>query len=139
MQGSKNLRAQPDAFRQPSTQNSDPERLKKLPHTHPTTLNHIWDNALALASTLSDHYAMRQNEQQLALQYALILEPGATLVELGVTHGRTGVRTSSSRPARPAVPVPSSTSSGAGRQDRRPGTARRATAHPTPGPGTPPG
>jgi len=63
-----------------------PKRPRGRP---PTSADTVWDHALALASTISDHYAMRRDEQQLALQYALILDPQATLLELGVTHGHT--------------------------------------------------
>lgn len=63
--------------------------LPKLPHADPRSFSAIWDNAAVLASTISDHYAMRRDEQKCALQYALLLEKGATFVELGVTHGHT--------------------------------------------------
>jgi predicted O-methyltransferase YrrM len=53
------------------------------------SLDEIWASALKLAATISDHYSMRPSEQKLALAYSLILDRGATLVELGVTHGRT--------------------------------------------------
>jgi hypothetical protein len=66
-----------------------PQSKIHLPHRRPTSLNAIWDNALTLASTLSDHYSMRRNEQKFALQLALLLDTSATLVELGVTHGHT--------------------------------------------------
>jgi predicted O-methyltransferase YrrM len=63
-------------------------RKHPLPES-PQSFEAIWANALKLASTITDHYSMRRNEQSLILQYALLLGPGATLVELGVTHGRT--------------------------------------------------
>jgi predicted O-methyltransferase YrrM len=61
----------------------------RLPHKNPTSPDDIWENAFTLASTISDHYAMRPNEQRRVMEYSLLLNANATLVELGVCHGRT--------------------------------------------------
>jgi predicted O-methyltransferase YrrM len=69
----------------------DIKRGRGRPRKSPISNSHedAWANALALSSTISDHYAIEVSEQQLLFHCALAFDPGSIIVELGVTHGRT--------------------------------------------------
>lgn len=62
-----------------------------LPHPFSHKQKDLWQNAFTLSQQVSDHYAMTVPEQELAFNLALTLNPGALMVELGVTHGRTAI------------------------------------------------
>lgn len=50
----------------------------------------LWQEASDLTKDISAHYSMRENERMLAFAYALTLPKKAVMVEIGVTHGKTG-------------------------------------------------
>ena len=50
-----------------------------------------WKRAWSLAKSVDSHYAMRPEEQEVAFKHALALPKKAVIVELGVTHGKTGI------------------------------------------------
>jgi predicted O-methyltransferase YrrM len=64
------------------------------PRGRPPKLSNIeahWHRAWDLATDVSDHYSMTPSEQQAAFTHALKLPKKPTIVELGVTHGKTGL------------------------------------------------
>lgn len=74
-------RAQPSRHGGRARESASPND-KKLP---------TWSVAYKRSQTVSDQYSMIPAEQKLAFDVALTLKPGAVIVELGVTYGRTAL------------------------------------------------
>ncbi len=76
----KNQSQIPDATLIPKPKSLNPK--PKTPQEH-------WEYARSLQHHISDHYAMKPTEQELAFYAVLTLPKKATVIELGVTHGHT--------------------------------------------------
>jgi predicted O-methyltransferase YrrM len=63
---------------------------KKSKPQFPTDPEELWQAAHELSQSIIPHYSLYETEQKIAFHCSLALEKGATIVELGVTHGRTG-------------------------------------------------
>lgn len=53
--------------------------------------NEEWQNAIALARQVNDHYSMYEQQQQIIFDHVLTVPKNGVVVELGVAYGKTSV------------------------------------------------